>query len=299
MSRWSNDWLGEGIGIGVGTREVAVGPRVARWPGSRRAASEPEVRLVSMQNEQCYTEHGVFDALRAAFETEPDKEEAASAKSGRSQTRSAHIVLDDFWGNHAVLRGDFRALRAREIDEVAHAHFADTYGVDAQAISVRVCVQRGGRAAFASALPRTLVDGVRDAGASAGVEVRALKLCLPEMLNRALDTSQQPDTMLIFAADELLQAVLIQAGRWAGYDAQRLFPDDARDPGRIAALAEQAFEHCAERTNATREACALALHGIDVDPAPLEARFASVSVYASSSREAADNTARRLLEYAQ
>jgi hypothetical protein len=253
-----------------------------------------------MPHEQCYTENGVFNALRAAFEAEPD-ESSPSIKSGRSRSRRAHIVLDDFWGNHAVLRGDFRALRARDIGEVAHAHFADTYGVDAQATCVRVCVQRGGRAAFASALPRTLVDGIREAGASSGVEVRALKLCLPEMVNRSLDAARQPDTLLIFAADALLQAVLIQAGRWAGYDAQRLFADDASDPDRIAALAEQAFEHCAERTDARREACSLALHGFDIDPAPFEARFASVSIHASPASigsEAAGNAARRLLEYA-
>jgi len=296
VSRWSNDLFGECVGIGVGTREVAVGQRVSRWKRSRNVASENNTRIVAMSHEQCYTENGVFDALRAAFEAAPD--EAAPIENGRSRSHAAHIVLDDFWGNHAVLRGDFRALRAREIDEVAHAHFADTYGVDAQAICVRVCVQRGGRAAFASALPRTLVDGIRDVGASAGVDVRALKLCLPEMLNRSLDTTQQPDTMLLFAADALLQAVLIEAGRWAGYDAQRLFLHDAHNPQRIAALAEQAFEHCAERTAAKRETCALALHGIDIDPAPLEARFASVTVHASSA-SSVDNAARSLLEYAR
>jgi hypothetical protein len=288
--------------MGVGTREVAVGSRASRRMGTRHAASKSGVRIVSMPHEQCYTENGVFDALRAAFEAEPD-EAASSIKGGRSRRRRAHIVLDDFWGNHAILRGDFRALRARDIDEVAHAHFVDTYGVDAQAICVRVCVQRGGRAAFASALPRTLVEGIRDVGASAGVDLRALRLCLPEMLNRALDSARQPDTLLIFAADALLQAVLIESGRWAGYDAQRLFPDEARDPARIAALAEQAFEHCAERTAARREQCALALHGIDIDTAPLAARFASVAVVPPpdmpTGAEVAENAARRLLEYAR
>ena len=223
MSLWSNDWLGEGIGIGVGTREIAVGPRASRWMRWRDTASAMAMatRTVAMPQEQYYTESGVFDALRAAFAAEPG-EEPTPATNAPSRNRRAHIVLDDFWANHAILRGDFRTLRTREIDGFARAHFVDTYDLDPEAIVVRVCVQRGGRAAFACALPRTLIEGIFDVGAAVGVSVRALKLCLPEMVNRALGAHPRPTTMLIFAADALLQAVLIDAGGWAGYDAQRL-----------------------------------------------------------------------------
>jgi hypothetical protein len=302
VSLWSNDWLGEGIGIGVGTREIAVGPRASRWVRLRKAAPLMDTRTVAMPPEQCYTESGVFDALRAAFEREPD-EDPAPRKNASSRNRSAHIVLDDFWANHAILRGDFRTLRAREIDELARAHFVDTYDAEAEAIVVRICVQRGGLAAFACALPRTLVEGVRDAGASAGVTVRALKLCLPEMVNRALGVRPRSTTMLAFVTDALLQAVLVEANGWVGYDAQRLFADDATDPTRIAALVEQAFERCAERTDATRQECALILQGFDIDPEAFEARFASVAVAASrdvaSGSETRNSFAHRLLEYAQ
>lgn len=302
MSPWSNDWLVEGINVGVGTREIAVGPGSRRWMRPRNETSAAEPRTVTMPDEQRFTEIGVFDALRTALEPAPD-DDATPAKRAPSRARSAHIVLDDFWGNHAILRGAFRTLRAREIDEIARAHFVDTYGVDAEAIDVRVCVQRAGRSAFASALPRTLVDGIPEAGTSAGVSVRALKLCLPEMFNRALDETLQSTAMLIFAADELLQAVLIEAGHWAGYDAQRLFSGDACDPQQIAALAEQAFDRCAERTSAKRDECELGLYGFDIDPAPLEARFGRVTPLASPVRkmdgETGESFACRLLEYAQ
>ncbi|SIT45861.1 conserved hypothetical protein [Paraburkholderia piptadeniae] len=317
MSPWSNDSSGRGVDVGIGTREIAVSPRASRslrWMRFRKAAPASKPRSVLMPDAQHFTETGVFDALRAALDPSSD-DGAPPAKRAPSRNRGAHIVLDDFWGNHAILRGDFRTLRTREIDEVARAHFVDTYGVDAEAIVVRACVQRGGRAAFASALPRTLSDGIRETGTAAGVDVEALKLCLPEMLNRTLNKVPQANAMLVFAADALMQAVLIEAGHWVGYDAQRLFDGDANDPARIAALAEQAFEHCAEGSKAKRQDCALGLYGFDVDLAPLQAGFASVTVLASSaadtgieprnegSNEAGDKTgpsfACRLLEYAK
>ncbi|MEX3937286.1 hypothetical protein AB4Y32_37090 [Paraburkholderia phymatum] len=313
MSPWSNDSRGRAVNVGIGTREIAVSPRASRslhWGRFRKTAPASEPRSVLMPDAQRFTETGVFDALRAALD--PSSGDAAPpAKQAPSRNRGAHIVLDDFWGNHAILRGDFRTLRTREIDEVARAHFVDTYGVDAEAIVVRACVQRGGRAVFASALPRTLVDGIRATGTAAGVDVEALKLCLPEMLNRTLNKVPRANAMLVFAADALMQAVLIEAGHWVGYDAQRLFDGDADDPARIAALAEQAFEHCAEGSKARRQDCALGLYGFDVDHASLEAGFASVTVLVSSaadtanergneaSRMTAPSFACRLLEYAK
>ncbi|SEK09982.1 hypothetical protein [Paraburkholderia diazotrophica] len=313
MSRWSNDSRGGSVNVGIGTREIAVSPRASRslrWGRFHKTALTSSPRSVLMSDAQRYTESGVFDALRAALAPISD-DGAPPAKQAPSRNRRAHIVLDDFWGNHAILRGDFRTLRTREIDEIARAHFVDTYGVDAEAIVVRACVQRGGRALFASALPRTLVDGIRETGTAAGVDIEALKLCLPEMLNRTLNCVPQANAMLVFAADALMQAVLIEAGHWVGYDVQRLFDGDADDSERIAALAVQAFERCAEGSKTKRQDCALGLYGFDVDHASLQAGFASVTMLAScaadtgneTGNEAGDRTrpsfACRLLEYAQ
>jgi hypothetical protein len=317
VSPWSNDSPGAGINVGIGTREIAIGLRPSRssWSlrslhslsslrrvRSRDAAASEEPRCVPMPDAQCFTEAGVFDALRVALEPVAG-DGSPPARRGLARTRAAYIVLDDFWVNHAILRGDFRALRAKEIDEIARAHFVDTYDVNGGAMDVRVCVQRGGRAAFASALPLSLVEGIRGAGASAGVAMHALTPCLPRMLDRALERMRQANAMFVFAADSLMHAVLIEAGRWAGYDAQRLFNGDAGDPVRLASLAEQAFEHCATHTATPREAFALGLYGVDMDFAPLQARFASVTVLAApgggAGDHAGDSVARRLLEYAQ
>lgn len=304
MSPWSIDSPGADINIGIGTREVVVGSRWPRWTLAHKPTSATGPRSVPMPETQWFTQAGVFDALRAALEPAPDSV-VPQASRMPSRTRGAHIVLDDFWGNHAILRGDFRTLRAREIDEIARAHFVDTYGVDGETIVVRACVQRGGRAMFASALPRALVDGMGEASASAGARVLALKLCLPEMLNRTLPGMPRANAMIVFAADALIQAVLIEAGCWACYDAQRLFAGDACDPAKVTLLAEQAFERCAERTTLRREDCALGFYGsrIAVDLAALQARFASVATLAPSNAcdalEGGESFARHLLEYAQ
>ena len=304
MSPWSIDSPGADINIGIGTREVAVGPRRPRWTPARKPASPAGPRSVPMPETQWFTQAGAFDALRAALEPEPDSV-VPQAPRVPSRTRGVHIVLDDFWGNHAILRGDFRTLRAREVDEIARAHFVDTYGVDGETIVVRACVQRGGRAMFASALPRALVDGMREASASAGARMLALKLCLPEMLNRTLHSTPRANVMVVFAADALIQAVLIEAGCWACYDVQRLFAGDACDPAKVTLLAEQAFERCAERTTLKHEDCALGFcgSGIAIDLAALQARFASVTTLAPPNAchelEGGESFARHLLEYAQ
>ncbi|WP_227246654.1 hypothetical protein [Paraburkholderia caribensis] len=301
MSPWSINSHGADINIGIGTREVAVGPRRPRWTSARKATSCAGPRSMPMPETQWFTQAGAFDALRAALEPAPD----SVVPQAPCRTRGAHIVLDDFWGNHAILRGDFRTLRAREIDEIARAHFVDTYGVDGETIVVRACVQRGGRATFASALPRALVDGMGEAGAAAGARVLALKLCLPEMLNRTLHRMPSANALIVFAADALIQAVLIEAGCWAGYDVQRLFAADVCDPAQVMLLAEQAFERCVERTTLRREDCALGFYGcgIAVDLAALQARFASVTTLAPPNAcpelEGGESFARHLLEYAQ
>jgi hypothetical protein len=303
VSPWSNDSQGADINVGIGTREIALGPRTPpRWMSWRKPGTVAEPRSVPMPLAQCFTESGALYALRAALGNNED-DEAQEAPRAPLAIRSAHIVLDDFWGNHAILRGDFRTLRAREIDEIARAHFVDTYGVNGEALVVRACVQQGGHALFASALPHTLVGGIRETGTAAGVRIEALKLCLPEMLNRTIEKMPQPNAMLVFAADSLMQTVLIEAGRWVGYDAQRLFAGDTADAAQVAALVEQAFERCAERTALTRETCALGLYGFDADPALPGACFASVTPLAAPANEGAaqpgDGFAQRLLEYAQ
>ncbi|RDJ97753.1 hypothetical protein DLM46_36470 [Paraburkholderia lacunae] len=257
------------MAIGVGTRELVVGAAPPRWMRLRRKPAElPEPASIAIPDEQCFTEAGVLDALKLALATDP-----APAGQKEPSKRGARIVLDDFWASHAILRGDFRTLRAREIEEVVLAHFADLYGIEADSVQVRFSVQRGGHAVFASAMSRTLHDGIHQAGATARVDIQCLKLCLPEMLNRVEDAAGAGQAMLLFVADTLLQAVLVEENCWVAYDAQRLFPGDASDAARIAARAEQAFERLANRTSGKREAYRVYLYGSEIDPAPFEGRF--------------------------
>ncbi|MGU7769071.1 hypothetical protein ACV229_02665 [Burkholderia sp. MR1-5-21] len=293
MSRWSNS----PVAIGVGTREIVVGIRApGRWHARKHLPAIDPVS-VAIPDEQFGAEPGVLDALRAALAGTPGAD-AAPAKEGgaKPSKRSAHIVLDDFWCHHAILRGDFRTLRMRELEEIALAHFSDTYGIDGAALVVRFCVQRGGRALFASAISRSLHDGMHDAGASGEIRIRSLRLCLPEMLNRVA-VAASGDALLLFVADELMQAVKIERGGWAAYDAQRLFPGDSGDPTRLAELAEHLFERSATRAGLRREDCKTYLSGIDTDPAPFESRFAAVIRLGKPADDR--SPARRLMEYAR
>ncbi|MEZ0601142.1 hypothetical protein ACAX43_03125 [Paraburkholderia sp. IW21] len=268
-------WLNSPLAIGAGTRELVVGATTPRWMRLRGKPPAPvEPASIAIPDEQCFTERGVLDALNIALAVDPER---IGQKLGVK--RSARIVLDDFWASHAVLRGDFRTLRAREIDDVVLAHFADLHGIEAASVLVRFSVQCHGRAVFASAMSRTLHDGIHDAGTAAGVDIRSLKLCLPEMLNRVQDTVAGPGAvMLLFVVDTLMQAVLLEENRWVAYDSQRLFPGDANDAERIAARAEQAFERLAGRTTGTREDCRIYLYGVDFDLAPFEGRFSSTQL---------------------
>ncbi|RQS75634.1 hypothetical protein DID96_04335 [Burkholderia sp. Bp8963] len=297
MSRWSNS----PVAIGVGTREIVVGVRAPGLWHPRKYLPAADPVSIAIPDEQFGSEAGVLDALRAALATQPGTAAAdAQTSAAKPLKRSAHIVLDDFWCHHAILRGDFRTLRMRELEEVAHAHFSDTYGIDGASLVVRFCVQHGGRALFASAMSRTLHDGVHDLGASGDVRIRSLRACLPEMLNRVA-VNTDGDALLLFVADELLQAVMIERGGWAAYDAQRLFPGDASDASRLAELAEQLFERSATRSGLKREDCKVYLCGIDADSAPfealLEARFAAAIRPAMPANDG--SPARRLMEYAQ
>ncbi|WP_321965292.1 hypothetical protein [Paraburkholderia sp. J7] len=299
MSRWLNS----PVAIGIGTREIVVGTRApGRWhPRKHLPPAEP---LSFAIPEDLYgTEAGLLAALRAALVATPGADAAEAAETvesapheAKSPTRNAHVVLDDFWGNHAILRGDFRTLRARELEEIALAHFTDTYGIDGESLLVRFCVQQGGRALFASAMSRALHDGMHEVGIAGNVRISRLKLGLPEMLNCA-DIVAGGDALLIFVAEELMQAVMVEQRGWAAYDAQRLFPGDAGNAPRLAELAEQLFERSATRAGFKREDCTIYLFGYDTDPAPFEARFAAAI---RPTQPAPDSSpARRLMEHAQ
>ncbi|TKC89489.1 hypothetical protein FAZ69_11200 [Trinickia terrae] len=296
MSRWSNS----PVAIGVGASEIVVGIRApALWrPRKHLPAADPV--SVAIPAEQFGTEPGVLDALRAALAATPGADAAEAQERGRTPSkRSAHIVLGDFWCNHAILRGDFRTLRMRELEEIALAHFSDMYGIAGESLAVRYCVQHGGRALFASAMSRTLCQGMHDVSASGDVRIRSLRLCLPEMLNR-IAPETDGDALLLFVADELMQAVMIEGSGWAAYDAQRLFPGDAGDASRLAEFAEHLFERSATRSGVKREDCKIYLYGIDTDPAPFEARFAAAIRPVGPAQPAIDGSpAHRLMEYAQ
>ncbi|WP_063548787.1 hypothetical protein [Burkholderia territorii] len=289
MSPWSN----ERVAVGVGMREIVVGIRArAPWrPGRRGFVADP--LSIVIPDEQFGSETAMLDALHAALAATRDAD--ADAGANRAPARSAHVVLDDFWCCHAILRGDFRALHARELEEIALAHFSDTCGVAAESLVARVDVRQGGRALFASALSRTLYDGILGMGASGGVRIRCLRAALPETLDR-FAAKPDGDAMLLVVGEALLQAVMIERGEWAAYDTQRLFPGEAGDASRLAELAEQLFERSAMRTGLKRDACKVYLSGADLDAAPFDARFAAAVL---PGRTALDGSpARRLLEYA-
>jgi hypothetical protein len=301
--------LNSPVAIGVGTREIVVGARTPWLSRLRKPAPAGEPVSVPIAEDRCCTEAGVLDALHAALATPPTTQPttppattptngAAEVEQASMQARSACVVLDDFWGSHAILRGDFRTLRPRELEEIVLAHFTDTYGVDSESLRVCFSVQRGGHTLFASAMSRALLDGIFEASAAEQVGISRLSLCLPEMLNRLGGAADgAAEALLLFVEEELLQAVMIEQNRWAAYDAQRLFPGDAGDASRLAELAEQLFERSATRANAKREDCKLYLFGIETDLAPFEARFAAAVPLAQPVM--GGSRAHRLMEIAQ
>ncbi|CAB3789974.1 hypothetical protein [Pararobbsia alpina] len=287
-----SQWLNSPLAIGVGTRELVIGATTPRWMRQRKLPAPAEPLSVVIPEAQCFTEAGLLDALKlalAGFPVDPGHK--------RAPKQHACIVLDDFWASHAILRGDFRTLHAPEIEEVVLAHLNDIYGIEAGSVLVRFSVQRDGRAVFASAMSRTLHEGIHDASAEARTRIRGLRLCLPEMLNRANSTIGEGAAMLLFIADTLMQAVLLEQNCWVAYDAQRLFHGDTSDPAIIAARAEQAFERLASRTSGKREDCGIYLYGIEIDPAPFEGRFSTTVRPAQPTHERSD--AHRLMKVAQ
>jgi hypothetical protein len=279
VSRSSNNC----VAIGLGARAVAVGVRASRYERLRALnlprrigmrvpdAAQPAEQLlpranIAMADDQCFSEEGAFNVLRQALESE-----ASSSNRRLNSTRRAFIVLDDFWANHAILCGDFRRVRAREVDEIARAHFSDNFGLDGDSLSVRSMVQRGGKALFSSAISRALQDGIHAVAASERVEVKSLTLGLPRTLNRLRVAVGGGAAMLLVMTQTHLHAVLIDRNCWVAYDTHRVFPADADDASRLAAIAERIFERA---SNSRREDCMVYLCGLDVDPTVFERRFA-------------------------
>jgi len=285
------------IVIGIGVDEVAVGTRRSGLQALRNAlrgaalggrAGHAEAPAAAGIGTTCIafeetgglTEAGALDALARALAQKPDgtgARDSADTQPGDAARalprRGAYIVLDDFWANHAVLRGDFRALGEREVDEVARAHFADNFGREEGSLQVRTVLQPGGRALFASAVSGALIHGIRAVCASGCVEVRSLTLGLPQLLSRIRREVDGGQAMVLVVGLAQMHALAMDEGGWLAYDSQRLFPGEAADSCRIAALAGQLFERT---SGARREDCTFYLWGLDADAAPLEQRFAAV-----------------------
>ena len=220
--------------------------------------------MVEIDTARHYTDGGALDALGRAL---------ADVKAASPPKRRAAVVLDDFWGHHTILQGDFRALRAKEIDEVAAAYFADTFGVDGETLSIRWQVQPGGRALFASALPRALTEGIRAEGDAARVEITSITLALPQMLNRVRSAISGRNGWLLVATGTLLHAVTIANRGWTAYDTERLFHASANDAASVADAARQMFERRAASRHAESD---VYLCGLSLDAAPFERSFARI-----------------------
>ncbi|GAB3626142.1 hypothetical protein [Pandoraea terrae] len=212
-----------------------------------------------------FTEPGALEVLGrglASVTGAPDKQ--------RGSPRRAFIVLDDAWAHHAILRGDFRSVRTRELGDITLAYFADTFGLDAGAILTRWQLQRGGRALFASAMSRSLHDGILEVSAAAHVDVKHLTVGLPECLDQVRRGVDDHKALLLVVTETLLQVVAADHGRWAAYDAQRLFADDAADAARLVGIVDHVLERSSMRQ---QEDGKVYLCGLAVDPAPFQERF--------------------------
>jgi len=291
------------IVIGIGVDEVAVGTRPSGLQALRNAlrgaalggraghgeapaAAGIGTTCIAFEEAGGLTESGALDALGRALAQDPDRTADRDDRDDRDEgdtqpgnaaralpKRGAYIVLDDFWANHAVLRGDFRALGEREVEEVARAHFADNFDSEEGSLQVRTVLQPGGRALFASAVSGALIHGIRAVCALGRVDIRSLTLGLPQLLSRIRREVDGGQAMVLVVGAAQMHALAMDEGCWLAYDSQRLFPGEAADSCRIAALAGQLFERT---SGARREDCTVYLWGLDADAAPLEQRFAAV-----------------------
>ncbi|OAI80914.1 hypothetical protein E7Z57_07515 [Ralstonia pseudosolanacearum] len=219
-----------------------------------------------------YTEQGALDALRRALTG--DALAAAGPAGGAARpTRRAAIVLDDFWGQHAIVRGDFRSMYAHDLDEVACAYVADVFGAEASTVSTRWQLRDDGRALFASALSRSLLDGIGEVCAAARVEIGSLTLGLPQRLNRVRRALAGRDGLLLVVDETMLHAVTLDGGRWLAYDAQRVFADAGGVAAPIAEVARHVFERSVVRQH---DDCEVYLCGLAVDPRQFDPCFERV-----------------------
>ncbi|MGA4095053.1 hypothetical protein ACI2TN_02480 [Ralstonia nicotianae] len=219
-----------------------------------------------------YTEQGALDALRRAL-TGDTPATAGPAGAGARATRRAAIVLDDFWGQHAILRGDFRSMSAHDLDEVACAYVADVFGAETSTVSTRWQLRDDGRALFASALSRSLLDGIGEVCAAARVEVGSITLGLPQRLNRVRRALAGCDGLLLVVDETMLHAVTLDGGRWLAYDAQRVFADAGGVAAPIAEVARHVFERSLVRQH---DDCEVYLCGLAVDPRQFDPCFERV-----------------------
>ncbi len=240
-----------------------------------------------------YTEPGALDALRRALMGDAAAATGAAGGAARARQRAV-IVLDDFWGNHAILRGDFRSMHARDVEEVARAYFADVFNADASSVSVCWQLRDDGRALFASALSRALLDGIGSTCAAARVEVESMTLGLPQMLNHVRRELTDRDGVLLVVGETMLHAVTIENGRWLAYDTQRVFADASGVAAPIAEIARHVFERSLVRH---RHDCEVYLCGLAVDYGQFDPYFGHVHPLTAHMSDQAP--ARRLMELAQ
>ena len=271
MSRSST----EGLAIGVGTCEIAVGRQRPSWP-KRPAldAASSAGRNVEIESARRYTEGGLLEALARALNDENgDAQAEAHASTHARSARRASIVLDDFWGRHAILRGDFRRMRARDLDEVASAYFADTFGVDGATLAIRWQAQPGGRTVFASALPSALIEGIRERCTAAHTDAARIMLALPQTLNRVRSAINARNGWLLVATDTLVHAVTIGEAGWSAYDTERLFR--GQTGGEDADIFADAARQIVGRSAASHGVDGdIYLCGLALDSAPFERSFA-------------------------
>ncbi|MHA6882908.1 hypothetical protein [Ralstonia pseudosolanacearum] len=293
MSRLSTETLAIGLGasaLALGRRRSALArlhaafgawgaPRSGRsadasagTPTDAMAASAsddvgaPDL-MVEIDAALRYTEQGALDALRRALT------DGAPAGGSARATRRAAIVLDDFWGQHAIVRGDFRSMYAHDLDEVACAYVADVFGAEASTVSTRWQLRDDGRALFASALSRSLLDGIGEVCAAARVEVGSLTLGLPQRLNRVRRALAGRNGLLLVVDETMLHAVTLDGGRWLAYDAQRVFADAGGVVVPIAEVARHVFERSVVRQH---DDCEVYLCGLAVDPRQFDPCFERV-----------------------
>jgi len=290
--------LNSTIVIGLATSGVAVGVRqpgqgggpgsgwlnsLWREPARRRELADlllsrlgrpwpiTQCRVVEAP-ELWFSEQGALGALRTAI-ADTCREAGVSTTGGGL---AATVVLDDLWANHAILHGDFRNMRVRDVEALARIYFGETFGLDGEVLLVRTALQPGGRSVFASAIPRLLHDGIRDACNEANVKVHGLTVALPRLLDRIRNDVAEFLGVVVVVQEHLLQIVAMDRRQWMAYDALRLFGEGAADASGIAEEVTRVLERSLVCAPEVCMVCLVCLDGIEVDVSEFEQRFAGV-----------------------